>query len=203
MTASLTRLLSFNRRRILVGLSSRKLLEALILRTVAMGRAAMSSNQGSEFADFLKDELANEISRRDSVNSRAATAITSATGLVTLVLAVVAVAKGKDYIISGAALAALVVALVALLLSAVAAIIAGLNWKYMTVSTGTMRRMVQDKWATAEVDARNATAYCNLIAIESLRRATTVKFRFLIGASIGQIVAILSLSATTLLVVVL
>lgn len=163
----------------------------------------MSSGQGSEFAAFLKDELANEISRRDSVNSRAATAITSATGLVTLVLAVVAIAKGKDYSVSGADLAALVAALVALLLSAVAAILAGLNWKYKAVSTGSMRRMVQDKWATAEVDARNATACCNVTAIESLRRATTVKFRFLIVAAIGQIVAILGLSVTTLLVIVL
>ena len=61
----------------------------------------MSDDQGSEYADFIKEELASEVGRRDAVNSRAGAAITSATGLVTLVLAVVAITKGKDYVLTG------------------------------------------------------------------------------------------------------
>ena len=161
----------------------------------------MNNDQGSEYAGFIKEELASEVDRRDAVNTRAGAAITSATGLVTLVLAVVAITKGKDYVLTGAAVTALVVALFALLLSAVAAILAGLSWKHKALSITSMRVMLQSRWGTPEVDARNQTAFARVVTIESLRRATNTKFKFLIAAGVGQVVAILALSVTIILTV--
>ena len=162
---------------------------------------SMSVDQGSEYADFIKEELASEVGRRDAVNSRAGAAITSATGLVTLVLAVVAITEGKDYVLTGAAVTTLAVGLFALLLSAVAAILAGLSWRHKALSTASMRAMLQSRWETAEVDARNQTAFARVVTIESLRRATNIKFRFLVAAGVGQVVAVLALSVTTVLTV--
>jgi hypothetical protein len=57
--------------------------------------------QGSEWVAFIAKELDREYDRRDRLNTRSATAITSATTLVTVALAVVAVLKGQHLVVSG------------------------------------------------------------------------------------------------------
>ena len=158
------------------------------------------AGQGTEYATFIHDELSHEYERRDLVNARAATAITSATGLVTITLAVLAVLKGKDFKLTGGALTALFLGLFALLASAVLAVLAGLNWKYRTTSIVTMRRMLSDHWGDTEITARAVTAYCNIETLKSLRQGTSVKFRFMLAAGLAQIAAILALSTTALVV---
>lgn len=159
------------------------------------------SDQGTEYADFIQDQLTHEYDRRDSVNGRAVTAMTSAAGLVTVVLAVVAVARGRDYTLSGAGLSWLVIALLALLFSAVLGVLAGINWRYDVTSVDTMRAMLTEHWTDTEVAARNITAYCDVVTINSLRRGTNIKFRFLVAAALAQVTAILSLSITGLVVI--
>ena len=55
--------------------------------------------------------------------------------------------------------------------------------------------------AFREVDARNQTAFARVVTIESLRRATIIKFRFLVAAGVAQVVAVLALSVTAFLTV--
>jgi hypothetical protein len=82
--------------------------------------------QGSEWVAFIAKELDREYDRRDRLNTRSATAITSATTLVTLSLAVMAVLKGQHLVVSGALkVGSLLGALVLLLAAAVLSILAG------------------------------------------------------------------------------
>src|SRR6266567_1786266 len=97
-----------------------------------------AGEQGTEFASFIQEELNQEYSRRDSVNSRAATSITASSGLVTVTLAVIAILKGKDFTLNGWALRWLIIALALLLMAAILAVLAGMNWKYKVGSTNTL-----------------------------------------------------------------
>jgi hypothetical protein len=57
--------------------------------------------QGEEYTNHIKAELEAEYKRRDDLNARSASVITSAGGLVTLTVAVLAVFLGKDYRLDG------------------------------------------------------------------------------------------------------
>jgi hypothetical protein len=72
-----------------------------------------NSDQGSQVAAFIEGQVSVENARQESLNSRAATALTSATGLVTLVLAVGAYFVGNKA--SATALMWLTLAVIALL----------------------------------------------------------------------------------------
>ena len=159
------------------------------------------AGQGSEYATFIENELKHEYDRRDAVNSRAAGAITAATGLVTIVLAVLAVLKGKDFTLTGGPLTAIAVALFALLAAAVLAILAGINWNYNVTTVDTMRQMLRDHWGDCDIDARNIAAHCNVETISSLRKGTNIKIRYLVAGAGAQVVAVLALSVSALLAI--
>jgi hypothetical protein len=155
--------------------------------------------QGTEYATFIQNELKLEHERRDTVNSRAATAVTSATGLVTVTLAVIAVLRGQNFTLHGAALGALFVGLLGFLGSGILAILAGLNWKYDVTTISALRQIYTDHWTDSETTARNLVAYCNVHTINSLRAGTNIKFQFLLCASFAQVVAILALAISALI----
>jgi hypothetical protein len=159
------------------------------------------ADQGTEYARFIEAQLEYEYDRRDAVNSRSATAITSATGLVTITLVVIAVLKGKDFTLHGGALIALFIAFLGLLVSAVMGVLGGMNWPFPVTSVSTMSLMVGDHWRDSEVTARGVAAFCNVKTINALRAGTNIKYRFLLAAAIAQVVAILALGVSALIVV--
>jgi uncharacterized membrane protein len=73
------------------------------------------SDGGKQYAAFIESEVKAENDRHASINTRAAAALTGAAGLVTVVLAVLAVLADENFILSGWAKGWLVAALVALL----------------------------------------------------------------------------------------
>lgn len=160
------------------------------------------ADQGKQFASFVEGELQAENERRESVNSRAATALTGATGLITVVLAVFAVLIGKDsYALSGGARWALGLALIALLLAAVCAVIAGIPWKHKLPKPGYLQELLDDHWQVTEVAARNITASCTVEVIAALRAGTNIKFWFLLAAGALQASAAASLVVCTFFVI--
>jgi hypothetical protein len=159
------------------------------------------SEQGREYAAFISAQLAAEDARRTSVNSRAGAALTGASGLVTLVLAVFAVVIPNQHIVlSGWAKGLLAAALFALLACAFCAVMAGLPWRFNVTALPTLHRMVEGQWTDNEVDARNVTAHLNTLVLGSLRSGTEIKVRFLMAAGIGQLVAVAALALCTLAV---
>lgn len=152
------------------------------------------SQQGASYAAFIQSELDREHERRDSVNARAATAITSATGLVTLTLAAVAVIKGQSTLLHGTSQAWLVVAVIALLVAATLAVLSGVNWRYNVTTPETLAEMRTTHWSDTEVTASNVVAHCNILTIKALRAGTNVKMALLLSAHGVQVFAIAALA---------
>jgi hypothetical protein len=158
-------------------------------------------DQGKQYAAFIDAQLKAENDRRDSVNSRAGTALTGAAGLVTLVLAVFAVFVGKDFVLTGFARKSLGFALLMLLLAAVSAVLAGYPWRSKIISPESLDIFLTARWTNTETLARNVTSRANVEAITTLRRGTSIKFFFLMIAGALQVLAVVGLVACTLAVI--
>ncbi len=138
----------------------------------------MGDDQGLEWVSFIGKELDREYDRRDVLNARSSTAITSATAVVTVSLAVMAVAEGEHFTVHGIGPVLLLVAfLVLLLLAAVLSILAGASGgRFSVAAPQDMRRMLGvELWGTDTVDARNHTAELNVRAIQTLRRLSALR----------------------------
>lgn len=151
---------------------------------------------GSElYAAYIEAELKAETDRRDSVNTRAATAVTSATALMTLALAVFGVLIGNNHALPECAQPFLVLALVFLLGAGACAVAAGIPWRQRFVKATTLDRMLNARRGDSEGTARYTVAYCNMVELVSLRSGTTIKTWLLLASGICQIVAIAALGA--------
>lgn len=159
-------------------------------------------DQGKQYAAFIDAQLKAEYDRRDSVNSRAGSALTGAAGLVTVVLAVFAVFLGKDPVLTGFAKISLGAAVILLLFAAAAAVMASYPWAINTAEPDSLRSLIEDNqwWGGTETSARNITSGMNLDTIKELRRGTSIKFFFLMAALALQVLAVLGLVACTLAV---
>lgn len=157
---------------------------------------AESADQGVEWSNFINKELEREYTRRDTVNTRAAAAVTSATTLITVTLAVVGIAKGAHYVIDGPLLVSLLAAaLLLLLLAALLSIVAGAVGRgFRVASENDMRKMLSaELWPTHSIDARWHTADLNLTAIKTLRAGTSRKYWYLVTAHVVQATGVLLL----------
>lgn len=164
----------------------------------------MMYEQGSEWVAFIAKELDREYGRRDRLNTRSATTITSATTLVTVSLAVVAVLKGQHLAVSGVLrVGSLLSALVLLLAAAVLSILAGVTRSRLEVAAvNDMNRMLGGElWGADNADARNYTAQLNLVAIRSLRMGNGFKYRFLALSLLTQALGVFLLAVFAIVVV--
>ena len=160
----------------------------------------MSSNQGEEYANYIKAALEAEYKRRDDFNARSASVITSAGGLVTLTVTVLAFFLGKDYRLDGAERVWMIIAFVLFLSCAVLGVVAGnRSPKYQVADADSLKAMITTQWVQSEVDARNAVAEANIAAIVSLRTGNNEKYCVLLAAVISQIAAIAALAISALL----
>lgn len=163
------------------------------------------AEQGREWVDFIGKELDREYTRRDIINTRSAASISSATALVTISLAVIAVVRGEHYTVGIAAWKVWILgaALLCLLTAAVFGILAGAAAsRFRIASTVDMTRMLSaELWGYHPIDARNETAKLNIKAIRTLRAGNTIKFRFLVLALLVQAIGVLLLAAFAVTVV--
>jgi hypothetical protein len=163
-----------------------------------------AADQGVEWSDFVKKALEREYTRRDTVNSRAAGAVASATTLITATLAVLGIAKGADYVIDGLELQGLLAAaLLLLLVAAVLSITAGaVGGDFRVASENDMRRMLSAQlWPAHTIDARYYTAELNILAITTLREGNTTKYRYLVTAHVVQATGVFLLALFALKVI--
>ncbi|SLJ23276.1 Uncharacterised protein [Mycobacteroides abscessus subsp. abscessus] len=152
---------------------------------VAEAAPAEAADQGVEWSNFINRELDREYTRRDTVNTRAAAAATSATALITVTLAVLGIAKGAHYVIEGLELQALLATAILLLFVAVVlGISAGAVGGAFTVAAeADLRSMLSaQRWSSNNIDARYYTADLNIIAIKTLREGTSRKYHYLVTA---------------------
>jgi hypothetical protein len=155
----------------------------------------MSESGSGVYGDFIEAELKAENERRDSANTRAASAVTSATGLATLALAAVGVVVGKNNDFPVCAMPFLAFALFFLLGAGACAALAGLPWRQRFVNARTIDKMLNSRRNDPPDVARDIVAYSNAVSLVSLRSALTIKMRFLLASGVLQVLAIAALAA--------
>lgn len=168
--------------------------------------------QGKQYSSFIAAELSAETARRASLNSRAATLLTGATGLATLSLAILAVFIGKDFGLPIFSEVFLGAALAALLLTAILATVVQLP------GDGLSRATIADLEALTstskdgadgtklgfynpEVQARYVSARSDLRALKKLREQTDKKTPWLTSAMWSQVAAILFIAACVVIAI--
>ena len=156
------------------------------------------SDQGSEYAQFIKDELAAEEARRENINTRAFTSMAAsgtqfgvATGLVLLL-------RGQHWLPTRWIVWVYIAALGLYLMSVVLGLFASRSHKTAVTSPATMMAMVHDHWVDPEVDARNAVAVARVYAIAALREGTNTKATWLRRSVLAQILAVVALVAAVI-----
>lgn len=161
-----------------------------------------TSSQGTQYASFIEAELKRENERRTAVIARAASVMTGSAGLVTLVLALIAVIIGKDTAITGGAEACVAIAVLALLGSAACSLQASRARRSNELtSVETLRELIgQQHWKDTEVTARYQTAHITIEQIERLRKGSAIRGKWLRAAGIMQVMAVAALGLSTLIV---
>ena len=144
------------------------------------------------YAALIEAQLAAERAQRESINTRAASLLTTAISVSTLAVAILAVFKGTGLLhASGVAKWAFLIGLGLLLVSAGFAMVAGRPIGITVVKPDSMYTMVQDRWADPQTDALKNTAYANVVILESIRPGTRRKNLEYFSGTLCQIVAII------------
>lgn len=149
---------------------------------------------GERYADFIAAQLKDEYERHDYLVDAATSMVTRATGLIAIVVAALTFLSGKSFSASTAVRISALIAIAALLASALCAVFASLGYRFLVASTNTLRVMATSHWDDAEVKALHATAHCNLKTIETLRPNTKRKARILLISSAFQACAVAALA---------
>ncbi len=152
------------------------------------------TDQGSEYADFVKGELADEEARRSSVNTRAFTSITASGTQFAVATGLLLFLRGKDWLPRHGAAWAFAVSLSLYLISVGLGLLATQSHKTTVASPETMRTMLTERWMDHQIDARNSVAAVRVNAIEALREGTGSKTKWLKRSVWAQIAAMTALA---------
>lgn len=153
-------------------------------------------DRGTQYTAFIEAELKRESERRDSVNTRAVSAVTGSTALATLVLAVFAVMIGRDAIVHGPAKVSITVAVIALLLASGCAVQAARTRTAELVSIDNLKVLLtEEHWIKDnEPNARYHSCKYMLEEIKDLRSGTTKRGNWLRRSAVLQLVAVAALA---------
>lgn len=153
------------------------------------------SDQGAEWASYIKDELRHEYVREEAITARGSARLTSVTAIVTITFGAFTLLKASQIQVTGVALGAVIVGLIFLTAAAITASFTGVMFRKYEVTSGkTLNAMVKekDKWKMSEALARNYVAAFNVRTISTLRPANKHKQKFLLASTWFQTAAIVS-----------
>ncbi len=153
-------------------------------------------DQGTTYAAFVDKALAAEVERRTSLDTRALNVLTTSSGLVTLLLALVVLITGQPYEVSNRGARGVAISFVFFLASATFGLVANKLWSYEVANAATLKRLLSDRWKDDEVDARNVCAAINVGTITTLRAGSNKKASLIELAFFCQLLAIASLVVT-------
>lgn len=157
------------------------------------------TDQGSEYADFIQGELADEEARRSSVNNRAFTSITASGTQFAIATGLLLFLRGKDWLPRHGAAWAFAMSLSLYLISVGLGLLATQSHTTSVASPQTMRSMLTTRWTDHQVDARNSVAAVRVNAIEALREGTEHKTKWLKQSVSAQIAAMTALAVAVVL----
>jgi hypothetical protein len=143
--------------------------------------------------DFLKDELASEEARRDSLEQRGTSVITVSGALVTLLFGLSALATKAEptYRLTSEARTYLYVALALFVGSALLAIATNVPLLYGAVDESNARKIIDKYLENSVADAQTRIAATRANLLPSNRKRNGLKAAFLLGAVAAQALAVL------------
>jgi hypothetical protein len=159
----------------------------------------VSQDSGREvWSDFLKDELASEETRRDSLEQRGTSVITVSGALVTLLFGLAALATKAEptYRLTSGARAYLYVALALFVVSALLAIATNVPLPYGAVDESAAQRIIDKYLDDSRADAQTRVAATRAKLLPSNRKRNGLKALFLVGAIGTQATAVLFVGLT-------
>ena len=151
--------------------------------------------QGETYAGHIEAQREVELDRRSALDDRALGVTKTNSAFLALVFALSVLVTGEDYLFTGLAALAVVVALFFFVSAAVLGLVANLMRDYEVTGAETMQAMLTAHWQDDEVEARNAVATANLRTIRSLRSGNDEKVRWIKRAVVLQFGAITVLVA--------
>jgi len=163
----------------------------LIERRDWFGTGDMTTPDSGIYGEFIEAELKAEKDRRDSVHTRAAAAVTSSAGLITLVLGVLGFLIDKHHRFPESAKLFLVAAMACLFCAGACAVAAAFPVGRKFISDSTLEKMLDSHRHDPEKVARDAVACINANILLSLRHTTTLKALAVFASGIFQICAML------------
>lgn len=147
------------------------------------------TDQGATYAGFVQEQLEQERKRREDLDARGLTVLTTTSGLVALLFAISVLVTGKDYKVAKHLSVGLVVgALVTLVIAAILGILANRLRGYAVPKIESLEDLLTGPhWEDSEATARSITSQAKLGMISSLRTTNNSKVTFLESALWAQI----------------
>lgn len=157
----------------------------------------MADDTPTLYAAFIKDLFDGEVARRTALEGKASSVIATSGTLVTLLFGLVAVVTGaKTFVLPGAAHGWLYGAIVAFVLACVTAICVSVPLPYG--ETKLSKAYLAQKWNDPSAKSEAAIAGAKLDALAVARRWNALKAWILMGAIIGEIVAVALLAVAVI-----
>ena len=155
----------------------------------------------SVYPEFVKDLLASEDKRRESLESRGMSVITVSGTLVTLLLGLAAlVTKRQDFVLPGTARNLVMAAVVVFVLAALLAMATYAPQSARITDPADLARALPKVWDRGVEFARQKTTMTRLEELAAMQRANDLKARALLSAVIVQVVAVLLLAASVIVI---
>ena len=156
----------------------------------------------SVYRDYIREQVAREDHRKESLERRGLAVITSAGAFATVLFALASLTIDENTLdLSNPARVGVSIALVCFLASAVLAIAINWPWKQREVAAGELRAELTSRWLDAQSEAEKMVGETDLKVFQSARSANNTRARLLLWAVLAQGVAVTSVAVTVFIII--
>lgn len=150
---------------------------------------------GSIYATYIKDQLSDQNSRKDSIEKRGIAVITTSGTLASLLFGLAAVLTGvQHYHLPAAAESWLFAAMIAFVVGAIGGIATNLPLFYIGVRPSELQGAVKNRWRDSVEDAEQRVAATQVKVLGRAKMLNTIKGFVLLGAISAEVAAVIFLS---------
>ena len=156
----------------------------------------MPGDRGSTiYAAYIKDQLDGQDARKQSIEQRGITVITTSGTLVSLLFGLAAVLTGvQNYKLPSGAEHWLYAALVAFVVAAIGGIVTNLPLTYIGVRAADLRTAVKRKWNDKPEIAEQRVAATQVNVLDRAKQLNTIKAWVLFGGIVAELFAVVFLA---------
>lgn len=147
------------------------------------------------YSEYIKDQIAEQEARKESIEKRGLAVITTAGTIVSLLFGLVAVLTGTDkYTLPSGAEPWLGGALIAFVVAALAGIVTNMPLLYLAVEVPELRRLIDDFWSDKPEVAEKRVAATQLKVLTRAKSLNATKGWILVGAIATELVGVVFLA---------